>query len=156
MKRFCFICIDNWAIITNLFPFVKLNLKSLPVSLSMTRLVAVINRTILVMLEEQRGIKIVMSMGRTMHFPFHHIILMKKQSSIWMEMSIGYELELPQKRKALHLLILVLHVTHAIFGIIPFVLNLTRSVQLKIIGFSRGAKQVGCLQYLLLPNFTRK
>jgi hypothetical protein len=55
-----------------------------------------------------------------------------------------YELELLQKRRNLHLLILLLHVTHVISGIMLSVLNLTQSVQLKILGFARGAKQVGC------------
>jgi hypothetical protein len=66
------------------------------------------------------------------------------QLSVWMEMAAEYELELLQKRRNLHLLILLLHVTHVISGIMLSVLNLTQSVQLKILGFARGAKQVGC------------
>ena len=55
-----------------------------------------------------------------------------------MGLSAKYELELQKKRRNIHLLILMLHETHVIFGIILSMWNITWDVQLKTHDFAQS------------------
>ena len=64
-------------------------------------------------------------------------ILQVFRVDINMGLSAQYELDLQKKRRNLHLLILMLHANHVIFGIILSMWNPTWDAQFKMQGFAQ-------------------